>query len=165
MPVILARIDDRLIHGQITVGWSEHLHPDRILLADNPIAADSWQSRIYASTVPPHIAVSILPVAKAAALLADEGHRDEDILLLTGGPEAMAEIVRLGAPVSEVNVGGLHFTGGREELLPFVYVDVHDLTALERLLGMGVRLQAQQVPGGRAHPLHAGDLAAMKERF
>ena len=35
MPVILARIDDRLIHGQVTVGWSEALRPDRIILANN----------------------------------------------------------------------------------------------------------------------------------
>jgi mannose/fructose/N-acetylgalactosamine-specific phosphotransferase system component IIB len=165
MPVVLARIDDRFIHGQVTVGWSEHLHPDRILLADNPIAADSWQSRIYASTVPPHIEVSIETIARSAAVLADEAHREEKILLLTGHPEAMAELVRLGAPVSEVNVGGLHFSGGRQELLPFVYVDQHDLKALDRLLEMGVRLTAQQVPGGRAHPLESGDLDAMKERF
>ena len=38
MPVVLARIDDRLIHGQVTVGWSEQLRPDRILLANNAIA-------------------------------------------------------------------------------------------------------------------------------
>lgn len=165
MPVILARIDDRYIHGQVTVGWSEHLQPDRILLADNPIAADQWQSRIYASSVPPHIEVDVMPVAKAAALLAGENHRDEDILLLTGHPEAMAELVRLGAPIAEVNVGGLHFSGGRQELLPYVYVDQHDLTALERLIEMGVRLEAQQVPGGRAHPLEAEDLAEMKDQF
>ena len=163
MPVILARIDDRFIHGQVTVGWSEQLHPDRILLADNAIAADSWQSRIYASSVPPHIEVSILPVAKAAAMLADRRHAGEDVLLLTGGPGEMAEIVRLGAPVGEVNVGGLHFGAGRRELLPFVYVDDHDLTSLERLLDMGVSLSAQQVPGGKAHPLVADDLAVMKE--
>ena len=165
MPVILARIDDRFIHGQVTVGWSEHLQPDRILLADNPIAADQWQSRIYASSVPPHIEVSILSVAKAAALLSDDGHRDEKVLLLTGHPEAMAELVRLGAPVAEVNVGGLHFSGGRLELLHFVYVHHHDLTALERLSQMGVRLVAQQVPGGKAHELEPDDLATMKDRF
>ena len=104
MPVILARIDDRFIHGQVTVGWSEQLHPDRILLADNAIAADSWQSRIYASSVPPHIEVSILPVAKAAALLSDKDHVTEDVLLLTGSPGEMAELVRLGAPIDSVNV-------------------------------------------------------------
>jgi len=164
MPVILARIDDRFIHGQVTVGWSEQLQPDRILLADNAIAADSWQSSIYASSVPPHIEVSILPVAKAAALLSDEDHVTEDVLLLTGSPGEMAELVRLGAPIDSVNVGGLHFSAGRRELLSFVYVDDHDLPSFERLLDMGVALSAQQVPGGKAHPLIEKDLATMKEK-
>ena len=113
MPVVLARIDDRLIHGQVTVGWSEQLRPDRILLANNAIAADLWQTRVYASTVPPDIEVSILPVSKAAASLADNDHAAERVLLLTGSPEEMAELVRIGVPVSEVNVGGLHFGPGK----------------------------------------------------
>ncbi|NCQ36333.1 PTS sugar transporter subunit IIB, partial [bacterium] len=52
MTVVLARVDDRLIHGQVTVGWCQHLHPDHLVLADNAVAADPWQSRVYASSVP-----------------------------------------------------------------------------------------------------------------
>ena len=51
MPVVLARIDDRLIHGQVTVGWSELLRPDRIILANNAIAADSWQNRSLSGSI------------------------------------------------------------------------------------------------------------------
>lgn len=164
MPVALARIDDRLIHGQVTVGWGAQLQPDLILLANNTIAADPWQSRVYASSVPPEIGVAILTVHAAAARLADAELSGERILLLTGSPGEMAELVRLGAPVSRVNVGGLHFSAGKQEMLPFVYVDRQDLKALGRLLEMGVVLAAQQVPGGRAHPLGAQQLADMEER-
>jgi len=96
-------------------------------------------------------------------MLADATHADEDVLLLTGGPGEMAELVRLGAPIGSVNVGGLHFSAGRRELLPFVYLDEHDVTSLERLLDMGVVLSAQQVPGGKAHPLVEEDLTPMKD--
>ncbi len=165
MPVVLARIDDRLIHGQVTVGWSEQLHPDRILLANNAIAADPWQKKVYASTVPPGIQVSILPVAKAAACLVDPENSEERILLLTGTPEEMAELVRIGIPVNEVNVGGLHFSAGKREMLPFVYVDRQDLKAFARLLEMGTNLSAQQVPGGREHPLDQTQIQQMGEYF
>ncbi len=165
MPVVLARIDDRLIHGQVTVGWSVQLRPDTILLADNAIAADSWQSRVYASSVPPHITVSILSVARAAAVLAEPPAEAERLLLLTGGPSEMAELVRLGAPLRQVNVGGLHFGAGKKEMLPFVYVDQQDLKALRRLLDLGVTLTAQQVPGGREFPLELEDLRRMEELF
>ena len=165
MPVILARIDDRLIHGQVTVGWSERLNPDRILLANNAIAADPWQTRVYASTVPPNIAVSILPVAKAAASIAEPGHLNERVLLLTGSAAEMAELVRIGIPVHEINVGGLHFGPGKREMLPFVYVDRQDLKAFARLLEMGMTLSAQQVPGGREHFLDQEQIQEMGEKF
>ncbi|MCB1183849.1 PTS sugar transporter subunit IIB [bacterium] len=161
MPVVLARIDDRLIHGQVTVGWSRQLRPDRIILADNAVAADPWQSRVYASSVPPEIEVSILPVSRAAAELADPAHLDERILLLTASPTEMTELVRIGAPVAKVNVGGLHFSAGKREMLPFVYVDEADLRAFSRLLDMGTRLSAQQVPGGREYAVDRERLAAM----
>lgn len=165
MPVVLARIDDRLIHGQVTVGWSERLRPDRIILANNAIAADTWQTRVYSSTVPPHIQVSILPVSKAAATLGEPGRRRERVLVLVGTPEEMAELVRIGAPISKVNVGGLHFRAGRREMLPFVYVDRQDLKAFSRLLEMGMGLTAQQVPGGREFLIDYDQLRQMGEMF
>ena len=163
MPIVLARIDDRLIHGQVTVGWSRQLRPDRIILANNAIAADPWQKRVYASSVPPGIEVSILSVSRAAAELADPDHLDERILLLTGSPEEMTELVRIGAPVATVNVGGLHFSAGKREMLPFVFVDGTDLRAFNRLLDMGASLSAQQVPGGREFTVDRERLAAMEQ--
>jgi PTS system sorbose-specific IIB component len=165
MPVVLARIDDRLIHGQVTVGWSEALRPDRIVLANNAIAADPWQTKVYSSTVPPHIKISILPVAKAAANLTNQAHHDEKVLLLTGSVEEMGDLVRLGVPVDEVNVGGLHFSAGKKEMLPFVYLDKQDLKALVRLLEMGATLSAQQVPGGREHIIDMEQIREMGDKF
>ena len=164
MAVALARIDDRLIHGQVTVGWGQQLEPDLILLANNTIAADAWQVRVYASSVPPEIGVAILSVHAAAARLAEAEASGELILLLTGSPGEMAELVRLGAPVSRVNLGGLHFAAGKHEMLPFVYVDRQDLRALRRLLELGVTLTAQQVPGGRVHPVDDEQLRDMEDR-
>jgi len=165
MTVVLARVDDRLIHGQVTVGWSERLRPDRIVLADNAIAADPWQSRVYASTVPPHIAVSVQSVAKAAARLRGDAAAAERVILLTGSPGAMVDVVRSGAPVGRVNVGGLHYAPGKREMLPFVFLDRTELGALRRLRELGVELFAQQVPGGREYQLGDAELVTMGEGF
>lgn len=165
MPIILARVDDRMIHGQVTVGWSQQLQPDRIILANNAVAADPWQSRVYASSVPPEIAVSVLTIAETAARMAKEEHHGERVILLTASPGEMAELARLGAPLAEINIGGLHFSVGRKEMLSFVYVDRQDLTAMCRLLDHGIELFAQQVPGGRSTNLAKSDLQAMEDRF
>ncbi len=165
MTVVLARVDDRLIHGQVTVGWSQQLHPDRIVLANNEVAADPWQSRVYAASVPPDIQVSVLSVAEAVAQLArDEAHQQR-IILLTASPGEMAELVRLGAALAEVNIGGLHFSVGRKEMLPFVYVNKQDLAAMRRLLDQGIELFAQQVPGGKSFHLELDQLVDMERRL
>jgi mannose/fructose/N-acetylgalactosamine-specific phosphotransferase system component IIB len=165
MPVILARVDDRLIHGQVTVGWSQQLRPDRIVLANNAIAADPWQSRVYASSVPPEIQVSVFSIAETVAQLAKEKFHGERIILLTGSAGEMAELARLGAALAEVNIGGLHFSVGRKEMLPFVYVDRQELSAMCRLLDQGIELFAQQVPGGKSTNLVKDDLKSMEARL
>ena len=165
MPVILARVDDRMIHGQVTVGWSQQLQPDRIVLANNEIAADPWQSRVYASSVPPKIKVSIFSIAETVSQLSKEAMYNQRVILLTASPGEMAELARLGAALAEVNIGGLHFSVGKKEMLPFVYVDRQDLTAMCRLLDQGIELFAQQVPGGKSMDLRKPELEAMAEKL
>ncbi len=165
MPVILARVDDRMIHGQVTVGWSQKLRPDRILLANNEVAADPWQSRVYASSVPPEIKVSIFSIAEAVSHLATADFHAERIIVLAASPGEMAELARLGAALAEVNIGGIHFAAGRKEMLPFVYVNRQDLKAMCRLLDQGIELFAQQVPGGKNHHLNKDQLQAMADQL
>ena len=165
MPVVLARIDDRLIHGQVTAGWSPKLQPNRIILANNAIAADAWQSRVYASSVPPGVEVSILSVAGAASLLATKKCAGDRAILLAGSAGEVAELVRLGAPLGHINLGGIHFSAGKIEMLPWVYLDKQDVVALRRLLEMGVALSAQQVPGGREVFITQANLSELEKRF
>ncbi len=165
MPLLLARIDDRLIHGQVTVGWATHLKPDRILLANNEIAADDWQCQVYASSVSPVIAVSILSLAEAAAFLRNPDNSSEKTILLTGSTGEMAGLAGIGVTLSEVNVGGLHFGPGKKEMLPFVYLGHQDFIPLRQLLQKGIKLSAQQVPGGLEHNIDLSDLDEMEVQF
>ena len=164
MTLVLARIDDRFIHGQVTVGWSRKLQPDRIILCNDQIAADPWQSRVYASSVPPQMHVSVLDRESTARFLAGNGmlDEDEDVILLVGSPADMLDLHRGGLMIEEVNVGGMHYMKGKRELLEFVYVDRRDLRAMRALQDDGVRLVAQTVPGVKVIELD-GDLLAEME--
>ncbi len=175
MPIVLARIDDRFIHGQVSVGWGRRLRPDHIVLCNQEIAADPWQCRVYGSSVTPPVRVSIRDCCGAAALL-DEGAEAaglvdagagerERVILLVGSPADMLALLRRGLRVREVNVGGMHHARGKREMLEFVYVDRGDLNAFRQLLDAGVRLFAQQVPGSRRHEIDAADLDAMEKEF
>ncbi len=165
MALVLARIDDRLIHGQVTVGWAMHLNPDRILLANNEIAADQWQCEVYASSVSPNMKVSILSIAEAASFLLNPDNTSERTILLTASAGDMAGLVGMGLDLDQVNVGGLHFGPGKKEMLPFVYLGRLDFTPLRQLLDRGVSLMAQQVPGGFEHDIDLPALVQMEARF
>ena len=168
MNLVLARIDDRFIHGQVTVGWGQRLRPDLIILANDEIAADPWQARVYAATVPPEVSVQVLSLSDAAAVLLDPAadlSRHERVFLLTGCPSDMHALVTMGVPLERINVGGMHFNSGKQEMLPSVYVDRDDLVVFRTLLRRGVHLAAQSVPGSRETNLDDGLLAAMEARL
>ena len=164
MSIVLARIDDRFIHGQVTVGWSQKLRPDRIVLCNDEIAADAWQTRVYRSSVPPHIAVNVMAGSGAPASLAalPPGERT---ILLAGSPADMYYLLVQGLPLEEVNVGGMHWTKGKQELLTYIYVDRTDLDVFRSFLEKGVRLSARQVPGGREVQIDLPMIAALEERL
>ncbi len=167
MSLVLARIDDRFIHGQVTVGWRQKLRPERIVVANDEIAADPWQVRVYSATVPPDVTVSVLTLPDAAAALRDpdDAGNGARTILLTGCPADMHGLVALGAPVDRINVGGMHYTAGKQEMLPSVYVDRDDLAVFRTLLRRGLRLAAQAVPGSREVLMDDGLLAAMEARL
>jgi mannose/fructose/N-acetylgalactosamine-specific phosphotransferase system component IIB len=164
MPLVLARIDDRFIHGQVIVGWSRRLRPDRIILCNDKIAADPWQKRVYTASVPPEMQVSVLDRESTVRLLVgqDRATNGEDIILLVGTPADMQDLHARGLSLAEVNVGGMHYVKGKSELLEFVYVDRGDINAMRALDEDGIRLVAQTVPGGKAVELNTDLLVEME---
>jgi len=146
LPVILARIDDRLIHGQVTVAWGGWLEPDRMILVNDEIATTEWRRDLYAEADSLGAAVSVL--TKDAFL--EENVRgvwdDERVVLIVETPSDMFDLIAGGLSLEEVNVGGMHFSPGKREVLSYVYVDDADVLAMREIVARGVRLSAQDVP-------------------
>ncbi len=168
MKIVLARIDDRFIHGQVTVGWSQKLRPNRIILSNNEIAADTWQTRVYRSAVPPDIHVSIFNTSQTVSALKNRDkpqEREAVTILLVGDPADMLFIHRHGRRLSTVNVGGMYYAEGKHEMLPFVYVDSRDLAAFRALLNSGCHLSAQQLPGSKETVIDLSLLDTMEAKL
>jgi mannose/fructose/N-acetylgalactosamine-specific phosphotransferase system component IIB len=143
---VLVRIDDRLIHGQVTVAWGTWLKCDRIILVNDEVARTPWKRDLYADTDSLGTAVSVLAADEFL-----EGFRagiwaDERVIVVLESPRDLAELIKEGFRIAEANVGGMHHVPGKRELLPYVYVDDDDLEAMREIAGMGVRLEAKDVP-------------------
>ncbi|UCF04794.1 MAG: PTS sugar transporter subunit IIB [bacterium] len=142
----LLRIDDRLIHAQVVIGWGRVLHPDRIIAADDEVASDEWLRNQYLTATQHEFKVSILSLQDAVDQIAGGVFDSEKVILLVKGPKDVVRLMDLGLPVEEVNVGGLHYSEGKERILDFVYLNEADRTALRELVKRGVTLEARALP-------------------
>jgi mannose/fructose/N-acetylgalactosamine-specific phosphotransferase system component IIB len=146
MPVKLVRIDDRLIHGQVVLGWVPAVKPDRMVVANDRVASSDWERKFYSSCVPPEVRVSFFTVAETARQIAGDLFKGEGLLVLVETAADALALATAGTVFTEVNVGGLHFREGSVELLPFVFLTEEERTALRELVKRGVTLTAQDVP-------------------
>jgi mannose/fructose/N-acetylgalactosamine-specific phosphotransferase system component IIB len=147
MSIVLFRIDDRLIHGQVLIGWGRPLGIDLIILVDDQVAASDWEQELYRMAVSPEIEVRFVTVADAAAQMADWQSNGKRGLVLTGDLETMAAL-RAASPqvVQRINLGGIHHRPGRRERLPFVYLTDQELRTLQALETGGAVITAQDLP-------------------
>jgi len=146
----LFRIDDRLIHGQVVVGWGQPLGVGFIVLVDDEVRVSDWEQDLYRMGVPPEIEVIFASAAEAVERLAEWQADPRGGILLTGNIDAMATLCAGAGRVPAVNLGGMHHRAGRTERLRYVYLTADEAAKLRRLASTGVRVMAQDVPSARA---------------
>lgn len=150
MSVVLFRIDERLIHGQVVVGWGGRLHPDRIVVVDDELAVSQWEQELYTMGVPAGVEAGFASVDEAVAQLPDWLAGKARIVLLTRDIATMNRLAASGLMQGEeVNVGGIHHGPGRSRVLRYVFLSDEERAELVSLAEQGTRVVARDVPGAR----------------
>ncbi len=149
---MLHRIDDRLIHGQVVVGWGRPLGVGFIALVDDTVAASDWEQELYRMGVPPEMTVYFADAETAARRHAEWESDPRPGIVLTADIETMARLAER-APVAAVNLGGIHHRAGRTQRLQYVFLTPEEERGLRALAEKGVTVSAQDVPGGKPVPL------------
>ncbi|MBW3551942.1 MAG: PTS sugar transporter subunit IIB [Gemmatimonadetes bacterium] len=150
MSILLYRVDERLIHGQVVVGWGGRLNPSRIIVVDDDLAASTWEQELYAAGVPSGIEAEFRSVADAVDGLPEwEGSRDR-ALLLTRDIGTMSRLAASGCLRGrEVNIGGIHHGPGRSQVLHYVFLNDAERRQLEEMARNGVEVVARDLPNAR----------------
>ena len=146
MPLLLYRVDDRLIHGQVVVGWGRPLGIEFIVLVDDEVRASDWEQDLYRMGVPEGVEVRFASVAEAIAALAEWQQDKRRGMLLTADIDSMLALRRAHATVQPINLGGLHHRPGRSERLPYLYLSDPELERLQAAGQAGGTITAQDVP-------------------
>ncbi len=147
MPIKLARIDDRLIHGQVVIGWGRPLGLQRIVLVDDSVAANEWEQDLYRVAVPDEIELTFSTVRGASDRLAEWAADPKRTAILTGDIHTMAQLAAADTDsIRRINLGGIHQQAGRTERLPWVYLSDDELDELRTMAQAGREITAQDVP-------------------
>ncbi len=149
MTLVLRRIDDRLIHGQVVVGWGQPMGVAFIALVDDVVAASEWEQELYRMGVPPEMQVYFLTAAQAIAAIPGYDTEQRRGILLTGDIATMRALVAAKV-VRTVNVGGIHHRTGRVQKLRYVFLSPDEERALRELEQLGAKVTAQDVPSAGA---------------
>ena len=160
MTLLLYRVDDRLLHGQVVVGWGQPLDIDFIVLVDDSVAASDWEQELYRMGVPPEMQVYFLSATDAIREIPRLRADSRRGILLTGDISTMHRIVE-GAGVDAVNIGGIHSGAGRVQKLRYVFLSPSEEAELRELATRGAKVTAQDVPGAR--PVGLDDLLTGSE--
>jgi PTS system mannose-specific IIB component/fructoselysine and glucoselysine-specific PTS system IIB component len=153
VPLELCRIDDRLIHGQVVLGWGQQMRLGFIVLVDDEVAESEWERELYRMGVPPEVDVVFETVEGAAARLAEFQRDPRPGILLTGDVESMVRLAGMCSEVRTVNLGGIHHKSGRVQRLRYVFLSPDEEAALRGLETRGVSVTARDVPNARPIPL------------
>lgn len=154
MTLLLCRVDDRMIHGQVMIGWGVPLRVQRIVLVDDAVKANDWEQEIYRMAVPEGVEVEFAGLDEAAVRLRAWDSDPERTFLLTGDVETMAQLVERGeGMIGRVNLGGIHAGPERSERARYVYLSEREVATLRRLEAAGVSVVAQDLPTSPAIPL------------
>jgi PTS system mannose-specific IIB component len=149
MPIILTRIDDRLIHGQIVQGWLRILDVNIILVVSDIATLDTMQQMLMAISVPGNIKLYIKNLKDATNAITSGQYDKERVMILAISPSDVLYMVEKGADFKSVNVGGMHFVSGKRQLLHNLYVNDSDVENLYKIHIKSVEIEGRILPGDK----------------
>lgn len=145
--VILYRVDDRLVHGQVVEGWVPHLRADELAVVSDEIAGDEMRRTIMRFATPDGVELKIMTVAEAAAWLPEaQSSAHKVLVLLPGLAEALA-LEEKGLKIPSLNIGGMHYSAGKNlSIGKAIFLNDEDCAALKALAAAGIAIEGRGVP-------------------
>lgn len=149
--ILVARIDDRLIHGQVVTSWVKAYPITEILIIAEDLAQNMLMQRIYKSVAPAGIDVNILDNRDALNYLLSDCKVDQNLLILVKTPDVFEFLINNGVIITKIVLGGMGLKPGRETLIKNIAANDAERECLRRLLNKGIKIVYQMVPiaGGK----------------
>lgn len=143
---VLARIDSRLLHGQVATAWTKSVNPSRIIVVSDAVAKDDLRKKLIEQAAPPGVKANVIPVDKMIEVAKDPRFGDTRALLLFENPEDVVRAMEGGVDIKEVNVGSMAHSVGKVVVSKVLSMGDEDVKAFETMKDRGVTFDVRKVP-------------------
>ena len=143
---VLARVDTRLLHGQVATGWTHSTHPDRIIVVSDTVCHDKLRTNMIKQAAPSGVQVHVIPIKNMVKANNDPRFGDTRAMLLFESVEDALAAVKAGVDVKEINLGSSAYKEGKVNVTKALSFDQTDVDAIKELQSLGVKFDVRGVP-------------------
>lgn len=144
--IVLARIDSRLLHGQVATAWTKSVNPSRIIVVSDAVAKDELRKNLIEQAAPPGVKANVVPVDKMIQVAKDPRFGNTKALLLFENPQDVVRAMDGGVDIKEVNVGSMAHSVGKVVVSKVLSMGDEDLKSFETMKEKGVKFDVRKVP-------------------
>lgn len=144
--IIHIRIDDRLIHGQVAMFWTNELHATRIMVINDEVANNNMQKSLLRMAAPANVATSIITREKAVENIAADKYDGQRVLIVVKSPVDILYLVEHGLPIRSLNVGNISGRDHTTRIRQNINVTDEELSAFKQLLDKGIEITTIMTP-------------------
>lgn len=152
--IVLTRIDNRLIHGQVATMWSSSVGANLLLVANDEVSTNDFRQGLMDMAAPSFAQTRYFTIEKTINIIG-RASEAQHIAIICETPQDVVRLVEGGVPIKKVNIGNMHMAAGKRQISKAVCVDDSDVAAFKRLQELGVELEIRRVPSESTESIDA----------
>jgi len=154
--IVLTRIDDRLIHGQVMTSWLNYTSATKIMVVDDQSAADPFLKKVLKNAVPGNVGLGVFTAEKAAARLLKGFPPEDKVIILVKYPKTILEMIELGIIFDKLNIGGMGATKNRTKFYKNISMSDEEREIIKKIIASGCKTEIQII--AEDTPVNVADL-------
>lgn len=145
--IVFARVDNRLVHGQVGMVWSNIAQANLIVVVDDEVAEDAFQQKLMQMTLSgSSLGIRFWSVEKTIKDIWKASDKQK-IFIVTKTPQVMNTLIQNDIPIKSVNLGNMHSAPGKKLIAGnYIYADDQDMESINQMKEKGVEVSAQVLP-------------------
>lgn len=143
---VLARVDSRLLHGQVATAWTKSVKPTRIIVVSDAVSKDDLRKKLIEQAAPPGVKANVVPVDKMIQVAKDPRFGDTKAMLLFETPQDALRAIEGGVDIKELNIGSMAHSVGKVAVSKVLSLGNDDVKTFETLKSKGIKFDVRKVP-------------------